>query len=258
MTERVAAQVRRRRLALSRPAGAATALAGRAGAPGRALRDLLQQDEDLRHAISEAPERDGDLEEAARLQYDHAACVQQAATPRRRASGPSRPGESRCCVSSEEGEHRRCGGRWTGIPECSGCWPAAPRNCLSLRKNRGVAERVIASPRRWAGGGIDPGPGRHGRIRAAVGSFPLPRPHRRPARPNSPRPWRRRCSMRRSPGALDNERNSWRNAVAGLLGALRATWLRGRRPSSPRADPAPLYAVLLLDEVEKATRGVSP
>jgi ATP-dependent Clp protease ATP-binding subunit ClpB len=40
------------------------------------LRELLQQDEDLRHAIAEA-ERDGDQEEAARLQYDQLHGVQQ-------------------------------------------------------------------------------------------------------------------------------------------------------------------------------------
>ena len=40
------------------------------------LGQLLQQDEDLRHAIAEA-ERDGDLEEAARLQYDQLHTVQQ-------------------------------------------------------------------------------------------------------------------------------------------------------------------------------------
>ena len=40
------------------------------------LRGLLQEDEDLRHAIAEA-ERAGDLEEAARLQYDPLRAVQQ-------------------------------------------------------------------------------------------------------------------------------------------------------------------------------------
>jgi ATP-dependent Clp protease ATP-binding subunit ClpB len=40
------------------------------------LRELLEQDEHLRHAIAEA-ERDGDLEEAARLQYDQLHGVQQ-------------------------------------------------------------------------------------------------------------------------------------------------------------------------------------
>merc|ERR1711965_962850 len=40
------------------------------------LGQLLRQDEDLRHAITEA-ERDGDLEEAARLQYDQLHRVQQ-------------------------------------------------------------------------------------------------------------------------------------------------------------------------------------
>ncbi|HYP04327.1 MAG TPA: Clp protease N-terminal domain-containing protein, partial [Cyanobium sp.] len=40
------------------------------------LRDLLQQDEDLRHAIAEA-EREGDFEEAARLRVDQLQGVQQ-------------------------------------------------------------------------------------------------------------------------------------------------------------------------------------
>ena len=40
------------------------------------LRELLEQDEALRHAIAEA-ERDGDLEEAARLQYDQLHGLQQ-------------------------------------------------------------------------------------------------------------------------------------------------------------------------------------
>ena len=40
------------------------------------LRQLLQEDEDLRHAVAEA-ERQGDLEEAARLQYDQLHRLQQ-------------------------------------------------------------------------------------------------------------------------------------------------------------------------------------
>jgi ATP-dependent Clp protease ATP-binding subunit ClpA len=75
------------------------------------LRDLLQQDEDLRHAIADA-ERMGDLEEAARLQYDQLHGVQQ----RRAALEAELQNEPMLREQVEAGDIADVVARATGIP----------------------------------------------------------------------------------------------------------------------------------------------
>ena len=75
------------------------------------LRELLQQDEDLRHAITEA-EREGDYEEAARLQHDQLNGLQQ----RRETLEAELKGETILREQVEEGDIADVVARWTGIP----------------------------------------------------------------------------------------------------------------------------------------------
>ncbi len=75
------------------------------------LRELLQQDEDLRHAIAEA-ERDGDQEEAARLQYDQLHGVQQ----RREALEAEMQADTMLREQVESGDIADVVARSTGIP----------------------------------------------------------------------------------------------------------------------------------------------
>ncbi|MDP4737658.1 MAG: AAA family ATPase, partial [Cyanobium sp. MAG_216] len=75
------------------------------------LRELLQQDEDLRHAITEA-EREGDYEEAARLQHDQLYGLQQ----RRETLEAELKGETILREQVEEGDIADVVARWTGIP----------------------------------------------------------------------------------------------------------------------------------------------
>ncbi|MCP9928336.1 ATP-dependent Clp protease ATP-binding subunit [Cyanobium sp. CH-040] len=80
------------------------------------LRELFQREEDLRQAIAEA-ERDGAWEEAARLQVDRLQAVQQ----RREALeaeqlADQRSGESILREQVEAGDIADVVGRWTGIP----------------------------------------------------------------------------------------------------------------------------------------------
>ena len=75
------------------------------------LRELLQQDEDLRHAITDA-EREGDYEEAARLQHDQLNGLQQ----RRETLEAELKGETILREQVEEGDIADVVARWTGIP----------------------------------------------------------------------------------------------------------------------------------------------
>jgi ATP-dependent Clp protease ATP-binding subunit ClpA len=75
------------------------------------LRELLQQDGDLRHAIAEA-ERDGDQEEAARLQYDQLHGVQQ----RREALEAEMQADTMLREQVEPGDIADVVARSTGIP----------------------------------------------------------------------------------------------------------------------------------------------
>ena len=75
------------------------------------LRELLQQDEELRHAITDA-EREGDYEEAARLQHDQLNGLQQ----RRETLEAELKGETILREQVEEGDIADVVARWTGIP----------------------------------------------------------------------------------------------------------------------------------------------
>jgi ATP-dependent Clp protease ATP-binding subunit ClpA len=75
------------------------------------LRELMHQDEELRHAIAEA-ERHGDLEEAARLQYDPLHSVQQ----RRAAVEAELQSDPMLREQVEEGDIADVVARSTGIP----------------------------------------------------------------------------------------------------------------------------------------------
>ncbi|GIR24097.1 MAG: hypothetical protein CM15mP38_2800 [Synechococcus sp.] len=91
------------------------------------LGQLLQQDEDLRHAIAEA-ERDGDLEEAARLQYDQLHRVQQRRDELEASQAEAQSaGTALLREQVEAGDIADLVARWTGIP-CSGCWRASGAN----------------------------------------------------------------------------------------------------------------------------------
>jgi ATP-dependent Clp protease ATP-binding subunit ClpA len=102
------------------------------------LRDLLQQDEDLRHAIAEA-ERDGDLEEAARLQYDQLRGVQQ----RRLALEEELKADPLLREQVEEGDIADVVARWTGIP-VQRLLAGERQKLLELEQRLG--ERVIGQP----------------------------------------------------------------------------------------------------------------
>jgi ATP-dependent Clp protease ATP-binding subunit ClpA len=102
------------------------------------LRDLLQQDEDLRHAIAEA-ERDGDYEEAARLQHDQLNALQQ----RRETLEAELQGETILREQVEEGDIADVVARWTGIPVQR--LLAGERQKL-LELEAGLGERVVGQP----------------------------------------------------------------------------------------------------------------
>ena len=75
------------------------------------LRALLQQDEDLRHAIADA-ERDGDLEEAARLEVDQLRPLQQ----RRQELEVQLAADPMLREQVDPGDIADVVARWTGIP----------------------------------------------------------------------------------------------------------------------------------------------
>ncbi|MEI7665897.1 MAG: AAA family ATPase [Synechococcaceae cyanobacterium ELA263] len=102
------------------------------------LRQLLQQDEDLRHAIAEA-ERDGDLEEAARLEYDQLHGVQQ----RRLELEAQLEAEPMLREQVEEGDIADVVARWTGIP-VQRLLAGERQKLLDLELRLG--ERVIGQP----------------------------------------------------------------------------------------------------------------
>ena len=80
------------------------------------LRQLLADDEALRQAIAEA-ERDGDLEEAARLQYDQLHGVQQRRSELEALlQADQASGQSLLREQVEDGDIADVVARWTGIP----------------------------------------------------------------------------------------------------------------------------------------------
>jgi ATP-dependent Clp protease ATP-binding subunit ClpA len=102
------------------------------------LRELLQQDEDLRHAIAEA-ERDGDLEEAARLQYDQLHGLQQ----RRTDLETAMQRDTMLREQVEPGDIADVVARWTGIP-VQRLLAGERQKLLELEAR--LEERVIGQP----------------------------------------------------------------------------------------------------------------
>ena len=102
------------------------------------LRQLLHQDEDLRTAIAEA-ERQGDYEEAARLQHDQLYGLQQ----RRETLEAELQAEPILREQVEEGDIADVVARWTGIP-VQRLLAGERQKLLELEARLG--ERVIGQP----------------------------------------------------------------------------------------------------------------
>ncbi len=102
------------------------------------LRDLLQQDEELRHAIAEA-ERAGDQEEAARLEYDQLRGVLQ----RREALEREMQADTMLREQVEPGDVADVVARSTGIP-VQQLLAGERQKLLELEQRLG--ERVIGQP----------------------------------------------------------------------------------------------------------------
>jgi ATP-dependent Clp protease ATP-binding subunit ClpA len=215
------------------------------------LRDLLQEDGELRHAIAEA-EREGDQEEAARLQFDRLHDLQGRRRDLEAALAEGRrDGRALLRDHVEEGDIADVVARWTGIP-VQRLLAGERQKLLQLEERLG--ERVIGQPepvaavaaaiRRARAGMKDP--------RRPVGSFLFLGPtgvgKTELAKALAASLFDEEEALVR----LDMSEFMERNAVARLLGAPpgyvgyeeggQLTEAVSRRP----------YAVLLLDEVEKA------
>ena len=215
------------------------------------LGQLLRQDEDLRHAIAEA-ERDGDLEEAARLQYDQLHTLQQ-----RREELEACQAEAHAAGTVllreqvEAGDIADLVARWTGIP-VQRLLAGERRKLLAMESHLG--ERVIgqaeavtavaAAIRRARAGMKD--------SRRPVGSFLFLGPtgvgKTELAKALAASLFDEEEALVR----LDMSEFMERNAVARLIGAppgYVGYEEGGQLTEAVRRRP---YAVLLLDEVEKA------
>ena len=215
------------------------------------LGQLLRQDEDLRHAIAEA-ERDGDLEEAARLQCDQLHTLQQ-----RREELEACQAEAQAAGTAllreqvEAGDIADLVARWTGIP-VQRLLAGERRKLLALEAHLG--ERVIgqaeavtavaAAIRRARAGMKD--------SRRPVGSFLFLGPtgvgKTELAKALAASLFDEEEALVR----LDMSEFMERNAVARLIGAppgYVGYEEGGQLTEAVRRRP---YAVLLLDEVEKA------
>jgi ATP-dependent Clp protease ATP-binding subunit ClpA len=215
------------------------------------LRQLLADDESLRLQIAEA-ERDGDLEEAARLQYDQLHGVQQRrSTLEAQLQEQQRAGQSLLREQVEEGDIADVVARWTGIP-VQRLMAGERQKLLELEQRLG--ERVIgqrepvaavaAAIRRARAGMKDP--------RRPVGSFLFLGPtgvgKTELAKALAAALFDEEEALVR----LDMSEFMERNAVARLLGAppgYVGYEEGGQLTEAVRRRP---YAVLLLDEVEKA------
>ena len=215
------------------------------------LGQLLQQDEDLRNAIAEA-ERDGDLEEAARLQYDQLHRLQQRRDELEASQAEAQSaGTALLREQVEAGDIADLVARWTGIP-VQRLLAGERRKLLDLDAQ--LAERVIgqgeavtavaAAIRRARAGMKDP--------RRPVGSFLF----------LGPTGVGKTELAKALAGSLFDEEEALvrldmsefmeRNAVARLIGAppgYVGYEEGGQLTEAVRRRP---YAVLLLDEVEKA------
>ena len=215
------------------------------------LRQLLADDESLRLQIAEA-ERDGDLEEAARLQYDQLHGVQQRRSElEEQLLAQQRSGQSLLREQVEEGDIADVVARWTGIP-VQRLLAGERQKLLELEQR--LAERVIgqrepvaavaAAIRRARAGMKDP--------RRPVGSFLFLGPtgvgKTELAKALAAALFDEEEALVR----LDMSEFMERNAVARLLGAppgYVGYEEGGQLTEAVRRRP---YAVLLLDEVEKA------
>ena len=215
------------------------------------LRQLLQEDEDLRHAVAEA-ERQGDLEEAARLQYDQLHRLQQRRNDLEESLKKAQQDGTALLREQVEAEDiADVVARWTGIPIQR--LLAGERQKL-LELDQRLGERVIgqsdavgavaAAIRRARAGMKDP--------RRPVGSFLFLGPtgvgKTELAKALAGQLFDEEESMVR----LDMSEFMERNAVARLLGAppgYVGYEEGGQLTEAVRRRP---YALLLLDEVEKA------
>ena len=215
------------------------------------LGQLLQQDEDLRHAIAEA-ERQGNLEEAARLQYDQLHTVQQRREQLEATQAQAQAdGSALLREQVEAGDIADLVARWTGIP-VQRLMAGERRKLLTLESH--LAERVIgqapavavvaAAIRRARAGMKDP--------RRPVGSFLFLGPtgvgKTELAKALAASLFDEEEALVR----LDMSEFMERNAVARLIGAppgYVGYEEGGQLTEAVRRRP---YAVLLLDEVEKA------
>ena len=215
------------------------------------LRQLLADDESLRLQIAEA-ERDGDLEEAARLQYDQLHGVQQRrSTLEEQLLEQQRSGQSLLREQVEEGDIADVVARWTGIP-VQRLLAGERQKLLELEQRLGkrvIGQRepvaaVAAAIRRARAGMKDP--------RRPVGSFLFLGPtgvgKTELAKALAAALFDEEDALVR----LDMSEFMERNAVARLLGAppgYVGYEEGGQLTEAVRRRP---YAVLLLDEVEKA------
>ena len=215
------------------------------------LRELLQQDEDLRNAIVEA-ERIGDLEAAARLQYDQLHGVQQRRADLEETLATAKNSGTALLREQVEAEDiADVVARWTGIP-VQRLLAAERQKLLDLEVHLG--ERVIGQPeavqavaaaiRRARAGMKDP--------RRPVGSFLFLGPtgvgKTELAKALAALLFDEEEALVR----LDMSEFMERNAVARLLGAppgYVGYEEGGQLTEAVRRRP---YAVLLLDEIEKA------
>jgi ATP-dependent Clp protease ATP-binding subunit ClpA len=214
-------------------------------------RQLLADDGDLRQAIAEA-ERDGDLEEAARLEYDQLHGVQQRRLDLEQELQADRAsGLSLLREQVEADDIADVVARWTGIP-VQRLLAGERQKLLELEQR--LAERVIGQPeavaaaaaaiRRARAGMKDP--------RRPVGSFLFLGPtgvgKTELAKALAAALFDEEEALVR----LDMSEFMERNAVARLLGAppgYVGYEEGGQLTEAVRRRP---YAVLLLDEVEKA------
>jgi ATP-dependent Clp protease ATP-binding subunit ClpA len=215
------------------------------------LRSLLQQDEDLRHAIAEA-EREGDLEQAAQLQYDQLHGLQErrdALEAELRADEQSR--ESLLREQVEAGDIADVVARWTGIP-VQRLLAGERQKLLDLEAR--LSERVIGQPEAVAAVAAAIRRARAGMQspRRPVGSFLF----------LGPTGVGKTELAKALAGSLFDEEDALvrldmseymeRNAVARLVGAppgYVGYEEGGQLTEAVRRRP---YAVVLLDEVEKA------
>jgi ATP-dependent Clp protease ATP-binding subunit ClpA len=215
------------------------------------LRSLLQQDEDLRHAIAEA-EREGDLEQAAQLQYDQLHGLQErrdALEAELRADEQSR--ESLLREQVEAGDIADVVARWTGIP-VQRLLAGERQKLLELEAR--LSQRVIGQPEAVAAVAAA--------IRRARAGMQSPRRPEGSFLLLGPTGVGKTELAKALAGSLFDEEEALvrldmseymeRNAVARLVGAppgYVGYEEGGQLTEAVRRRP---YAVVLLDEVEKA------